>query len=290
MLVLATGFQADAFMRPMRVTGRGGTTLEQAWTPRPNAYLSISIPEFPNFFMLNGPNGPVGNFSLIEVAELQFGYIMQLVDLLRDETCREISANPDAMERVRGRSHRRRAEDGLGHRLPELVPRRPGHPAAWPWSFDRFRAEMTSPTRPPTSSSDPRARRTLRARSPSSPAADRPRATRVVGHPGARVGHGREARRHRGQRGWLHQSRVVGPRARDADGRGESGVTEDLGEQRELAPTLPEVVGVVQLDGGWAVSRSEGVKPSGALLPPKQFCEPPPNKVIRPKSPLVGLP
>ena len=33
--------------------------------------------------MLNGPNGPVGNFSLIEVAELQFGYIMQLVELLR---------------------------------------------------------------------------------------------------------------------------------------------------------------------------------------------------------------
>ena len=36
---------------------------------------SISIPGFPNLFMLNGPNGPVGNFSLIEVAELQFAYM-----------------------------------------------------------------------------------------------------------------------------------------------------------------------------------------------------------------------
>src|SRR5204863_4321858 len=58
-LVLATGFKTDAFMRPMTIAGRNGTTLEQAWTPRPEAYLSISIPDFPNFFMLNGPNGPV---------------------------------------------------------------------------------------------------------------------------------------------------------------------------------------------------------------------------------------
>ena len=33
--------------------------------------------------MLNGPNGPVGNFSLIEVAELQIGYILQLVEAVR---------------------------------------------------------------------------------------------------------------------------------------------------------------------------------------------------------------
>ena len=97
-LVLATGFKADAFMRPMRITGRDGLTLEQAWTPRPEAYLSISIPDFPNFFMLNGPNGPVGNFSLIEVAELQFGYIMQLVEQLRSGACREINPTRAALD------------------------------------------------------------------------------------------------------------------------------------------------------------------------------------------------
>src|SRR5436853_3764891 len=85
-------------MRPMEVIGKGGRTLAQAWDPRPNAYLSISIPGFPNFFMLNGPNGPVGNFSLIEVAELQFAYIMQLIERLRAGECREISASPEATE------------------------------------------------------------------------------------------------------------------------------------------------------------------------------------------------
>ncbi len=144
-LVLATGFKADSFMRPMAVTGRGGVTLGEAWEDRPGAYLSISIPDFPNLFMLNGPNGPVGNFSLIEVAELQFGYIMQLVDLLRRGECREISASADALAdfeagRIEAAS---RTVWATGCRSWYLDDR--GVPAAWPWSFDRFRAEMREP-------------------------------------------------------------------------------------------------------------------------------------------------
>ena len=79
-LVLATGFRADRFIRPTLVRGRGGVDLDDVWADHPVAYLSISIPEFPNFFMLNGPNGPVGNFSLIRIAELQLGYILQLME------------------------------------------------------------------------------------------------------------------------------------------------------------------------------------------------------------------
>ena len=126
-LVLATGFKADAFMRPMHVTGRDGHTLDQIWAKRPNAYLSISIPDFPNFFMLNGPNGPVGNFSLIEVAELQFAYVMQLVERLRSGECREISATREAMDAFEAVRTEAAQEDGLGHGVPELVPRRPRH-------------------------------------------------------------------------------------------------------------------------------------------------------------------
>ena len=78
-LVLATGFRVDRFMRPMRVHGRGGVSLDEVWRDAPGAYMAISLPDFPNLFMLNGPNSPVGNFSLIEVAELQLGYILRLV-------------------------------------------------------------------------------------------------------------------------------------------------------------------------------------------------------------------
>ena len=144
-LVLATGFKADAFMRPMTVIGRDGQSLEQAWSPRPNAYLSISIPDFPNFFMLNGPNGPVGNFSLIEVAELQFGYILQLIDRLRSGECREISATRRAMEEFEAARVEAAANTVwvTGCRSWYLDDR--GIPATWPWSFHRFRAEMDAP-------------------------------------------------------------------------------------------------------------------------------------------------
>jgi cation diffusion facilitator CzcD-associated flavoprotein CzcO len=144
-LVLATGFQVDAFMRPMAITGRGGVTLAELWAQRPTAYLSVSIPDFPNFFMLNGPNGPVGNFSLIEVAELQIAYIRQLVDLLRDGTAREISTTTEAM-----RAHEEQRTDAARHTIWATGCRSwylddRGVPAVWPWTFSKFRDLMAAP-------------------------------------------------------------------------------------------------------------------------------------------------
>jgi cation diffusion facilitator CzcD-associated flavoprotein CzcO len=144
-LVLATGFKAHAFMRPMAVIGRDGETLAHAWAARPSAYLSISIPGFPNFFMLNGPNGPVGNFSLIEVAELQFGYVLQLIGRLRSGECREISATRMATEEFdAGRAEAAKKTIWMTGCQSWYLDDR-GIPAVWPWSFDRFRAEMREP-------------------------------------------------------------------------------------------------------------------------------------------------
>jgi cation diffusion facilitator CzcD-associated flavoprotein CzcO len=144
-LVLATGFHADAFMRPMDVIGRGGVTLAEVWADRPTAYLSISIPEFPNLFLLNGPNGPVGNFSLIEVAELQLGYVLQLVDRLRSGECAEISATQAATDdfedqRLEASRHTIWATGCTSWYLDDR-----GVPAVWPFRFARFREEMAAP-------------------------------------------------------------------------------------------------------------------------------------------------
>jgi cation diffusion facilitator CzcD-associated flavoprotein CzcO len=144
-LVLATGFKADAFMRPMDIVGRNGMTLEQAWRPRPEAFLSISIPDFPNLFLLNGPNGPVGNFSLIEVAELQFRYIMQLIERIWTGEGREICATHDALadfERARELAAKQTVWV-TGCQSWYLDDR--GLPAVWPWSFSSFRDVMQTP-------------------------------------------------------------------------------------------------------------------------------------------------
>ncbi len=144
-LILATGFRVDRFMRPMEVVGRGGKTLEDAWDNGPIAYLAISIPDFPNLFMLNGPNGPVGNFSLIDVAELQFSYIMQLVDRVRSGSCKELSVSQDAMDRFDEERKKAAKTTIWASGCKSWYLDADGVPAAWPWTFDRFRQEMEGP-------------------------------------------------------------------------------------------------------------------------------------------------
>jgi cation diffusion facilitator CzcD-associated flavoprotein CzcO len=119
--------------------------LDKIWEDHPVAYLSISIPEFPNFFMLNGPNGPVGNFSLIRIAELQLGYIMQLVDKLGRGECRAISARRSAatdFETARAAAAKKSIW-ATGCKSWYLD--KHGVPASWPWSRDGFDEEMAAP-------------------------------------------------------------------------------------------------------------------------------------------------
>jgi cation diffusion facilitator CzcD-associated flavoprotein CzcO len=144
-LVLATGFQVDRFVRPMQVIGRDGVALDDVWKDGPFAYLAISVSGFPNFFLLQGPNSPVGNFSLIEVGELQVGYVLRLVDRIRSGACDEVSVSQDAMARfdAERREAARRTIWASGCKSWYLD--REGLPTAWPWTFDRFRAEMATP-------------------------------------------------------------------------------------------------------------------------------------------------
>ncbi len=98
MIALATGFDVKKFIRPTRIVGFNGVELEDVWTPDPKAYGALTVPGFPNFFFLNGPNGPVGNFALIETAEKQMGYIMQVIDLLRSGKCAALQVTQSAFE------------------------------------------------------------------------------------------------------------------------------------------------------------------------------------------------
>jgi cation diffusion facilitator CzcD-associated flavoprotein CzcO len=82
-LVLATSFDAHAYVRPMRLIGPGGLTLEDAWADGPRAYRTVAVPGFPNFFMLMGPNSPVGNYALTAIAETQAGYVVDWVQRWR---------------------------------------------------------------------------------------------------------------------------------------------------------------------------------------------------------------
>ena len=144
-LVLATGFDGHRFMRPMHIVGRDGRTLEDAWADANEAYRSVAVPGFPNFFMMVGPNSPIGNFSLIMISEMQLAYIMQLVELVRTGKYREIA--PTAAATARFNAAIKEAMKGTvwvtGCRSWYLD--KNGNPAMWPWTFERFEAEMAKP-------------------------------------------------------------------------------------------------------------------------------------------------
>ncbi|HEY1301178.1 MAG TPA: NAD(P)/FAD-dependent oxidoreductase, partial [Stellaceae bacterium] len=78
-LVYATGFDPHAYMRPMRVTGLGGVTIDQVWKDRIYSYGGIALPGFPNLFMLYGPFAPVNNVPVPLGLDQEIGCIMRLI-------------------------------------------------------------------------------------------------------------------------------------------------------------------------------------------------------------------
>ena len=144
-LVLATGFNAHQMMRPMRIQGRGGVTLEETWADSVHAYLSLALPDFPNLFMLMGPQSPVGNFSLIEVAELEFDYVAQLIAMLRRGDCRELSPSRQATDRftrdVRAAMESTIWVTGCASWYLDAS----GLPIGWPWTVQDFADAMKRP-------------------------------------------------------------------------------------------------------------------------------------------------
>jgi len=56
-IVLGTGFEVSRFLWPIQYKGKGGTTLETLWKrDGARAYIGMQMPDFPNFFMMYGPN------------------------------------------------------------------------------------------------------------------------------------------------------------------------------------------------------------------------------------------
>ncbi|WP_236699530.1 flavin-containing monooxygenase [Pelagerythrobacter marensis] len=144
-LVLATGFLVDRFIRPTTVVGRGGISLDDVWAEGPQAYLSVSVPDFPNLFLLNGPNSPIGNFSLVEVAQHQIEYILQLIDGIRHGEYAEVSVTPAAMRRFEDdRCEAARKTVWVTGCDSWYLDKR-GVPASWTFSYDRFEEEMARP-------------------------------------------------------------------------------------------------------------------------------------------------
>ncbi|RKE36244.1 cation diffusion facilitator CzcD-associated flavoprotein CzcO [Paraburkholderia sp. BL23I1N1] len=95
-IICGTGFQVNNVGAPFEVTGLNGTDLGALWLrDGPEAYLGVSVANFPNFFMMVGPNTGLGHNSMIYMIESQVQYIADCLRVLRRRKARTMNLRPD---------------------------------------------------------------------------------------------------------------------------------------------------------------------------------------------------
>lgn len=96
LLILATGYNPEKSMVSYRVIGQKETSLSSQWSDYPRAYLGTSMPNFPNFFVVTGPNTGIGHTSALFVIESQIKYIMQCIKAVYGKSASSIQPTPEA--------------------------------------------------------------------------------------------------------------------------------------------------------------------------------------------------
>jgi len=98
-LVLATGFALGLARAPFPIHGRGGRSLDAAWSRGAVAYKGVTVAGFPNWFVLMGPNTGPGHTSVLVFTESQIEYALQAIQKIRKENLRWVDVRPEVQDR-----------------------------------------------------------------------------------------------------------------------------------------------------------------------------------------------
>jgi cation diffusion facilitator CzcD-associated flavoprotein CzcO len=138
-IVLGTGFAASEFLAPMEIRGRAGLRLNDAWSRGAQAWLGISVPGFPNFFMLYGPNTNLGHNSIVFMLECQVAHVMRCLGKLRDERGATIEVAMPPFERYNARVQRRSRQTVFAGCASWYVDAQGRHTVNWPGFTTTYR-------------------------------------------------------------------------------------------------------------------------------------------------------
>ena len=144
-IVLATGFASHDFVAPMEIAGSAGRTLDEEWDEVARAYLGLTVPGFPNLFLLYGPNTNGGSGSVVNTIECGIGHVlaalreMEAAGAARIEVRREAAAEFD-----------RELRAALGKTVWHsgctnwYVDENGNDPSNWPWLWRTYRRRTAS--------------------------------------------------------------------------------------------------------------------------------------------------
>ncbi|MCU1459049.1 MAG: hypothetical protein JWL73_3141 [Actinomycetia bacterium] len=91
-LVMSTGFYAAEYLPRLPVVGRDGIELHDFWNGEPFAFLGMTVPGFPNFVMLYGPNTNGG--EIVANLERQAEYAVRIARRLQYENVTAVEVKP----------------------------------------------------------------------------------------------------------------------------------------------------------------------------------------------------
>jgi cation diffusion facilitator CzcD-associated flavoprotein CzcO len=102
-IVYATGFDLENYMRQVEVVGPGGARLSDIWADLPCAYKGGFVPGLPNFYLTTGPNTGVGTTSVVFMIEAQLNLILEAISLAGRKRLIEVTADANRRynERIR---------------------------------------------------------------------------------------------------------------------------------------------------------------------------------------------
>jgi cation diffusion facilitator CzcD-associated flavoprotein CzcO len=106
-IVYGTGFKVVDAMADWHVVGRDGVKIQEAWAGGVEAHHGTTIPGFPNFFMMLGPNTGLGHNSVVFMIEIQIQHVLSLLRLMQRRGAETVEPRPRAMRRYNDRLHRR---------------------------------------------------------------------------------------------------------------------------------------------------------------------------------------
>jgi hypothetical protein len=86
-----------------RIFGRGGKSLDDVWEGSPHAHLGTSIPGFPNFFLMLGPNTGLGHSSMVYMIESQIAHILEALDAMAARGADEVEVRPEVERKFNSR-------------------------------------------------------------------------------------------------------------------------------------------------------------------------------------------
>jgi cation diffusion facilitator CzcD-associated flavoprotein CzcO len=108
-LIFGTGFRATEPLIGIRLVGRGGAEIHDAWRERMSAYLGVTVSGFPNLFLLLGPNTGLGHNSVLLMIEAQVRYVMSCLALMKRGKKRVLEVRPEKQREFVADIHRRMA-------------------------------------------------------------------------------------------------------------------------------------------------------------------------------------